>query len=218
MLLRIVVMVVCLGFSAIGNAQTIGEISGQEPEKSTVTVIEPHSEVEPAQAAKIDTEKFELGAFAGIISIADFDTVAVTGFSASYHISEAFMASVAYGKSGEPEASFERNVGGSFLPEREKGFQYVSAYGSYRMFDGRTFFGSSKKFNSHIYFDAGLDSVTFGGESNIGLVLGTQYKVVVNDWLTGNIIFRDHIVSRNFLGEDKLTQNIEFAIGFNALF
>lgn len=214
----VIILLAGLGLSSVVTGQTIGEISGQDPEKSAVTVIEPETDVEPVQVAKIDTERFELGGYVGSISIADFNTVLMTGVSASYHIGDRYMASIAYGKSGEPEASFESNVGGNFLPDRDQGFQYVATYGSYRLFDGRTFFGSSKKFNSHIYLDAGLDSVTFGGESNIGLVLGVQYKLVLSDWLTGNLIFRDHIVSREFLGEDKLTQNIEFGLGFNALF
>ncbi|MCW9016190.1 MAG: outer membrane beta-barrel domain-containing protein, partial [Kangiellaceae bacterium] len=74
------------------------------------------------------------------------------------------------------------------------------------------------KFNSHIYLTGGLENVEFAGESNIGLVVGTTYKVVSTDWLTWNFELKNHIFERDFLADKKMTNNIEFSVGFNVLF
>jgi outer membrane beta-barrel protein len=207
----LVTVMVCFSSSVI--AQTIGEVG-----KPQVTVIKPKKEPAEVKSAKIDDEKFELGAHFGLLSLADLNTVSVVGFSASYHINERWLASLAYGKSGAPRAQFEEVDGRDFVVNRDAGFQYLAAIGSYEVIEGRSFFGKNKKFNSHIYLDFGLENVDFMGESQVGAVLGVNYKLVFTDWLTGNLMFRDHIVDRTFLGESKLTQNIEMAFGFSALF
>lgn len=194
-------------------AQTIGDTN-----KPQVTIIKPQKEQKEVKSSKIDTEKFELGVYTGILSLEDFDAVSVTGISAGYHINPKWMASVSVAKSAAPKASFEQTVGGNFIKDRDSGFQYMAIMASYELAEGRSFRGKMTKLSSHIYLDVGLENVSFLGEDNIGAVLGLNYKLVATDWLTGNLTFRNHIVERTFLDENKTTQNVEAAFGLNILF
>lgn len=196
------------------SAQTIGNAG-----KKKVTVITPKKEINKVDSAQIDDERFEFGVFGGSLSIEDFDTVVLVGLSASYHINSRFMASLRYGQTSEARAAFERfNEGVDFVPESEDGFRYLALEGSFKLVESRSFLGKKRKYNSRLYIDLGVESIEFIDESEIGFSLGFNYKVVVTDWLTSNLIFKDHIVNRDFLGESKLTHNLEVSLGFNALF
>lgn len=201
--------------TTLAQAQTIGE-AGQEPKE--VTIIEPVKKTQEIKSAAIDDEHFELGGYAGFISLEDFNTVTLLGLSASYHINDKWRINVEYGQSAAAEASFEEVIGGDFVEDRDSGFQYLSLLGSYEFLQGRSFLGRSHKFNTHLYADFGVESSSFAGETNTGAVIGATYKLVLTDWLSADLRMRDHIVTRDFLGESKLTQNIEASFGLNALF
>ena len=200
--------------SLVAQAQTtIGEASGE-----SVVAISPKKAVPEVKTAKIDSESFELGAYLGFLSIEDFDTVSLYGLAFNYHINSDFILAINLGQSEAAESSFEELLDSEFLPNRDDGFQYTSVAIGYKLFHGRSYLSKKLKFNSRLYVSGGLENVDFGGETNLGLVLGLTYKVVITDWLTGDLNFKDHIVQREFLDQDKTTQNIEFALGFNALF
>ncbi|PCK10009.1 MAG: outer membrane beta-barrel domain-containing protein [Alteromonadaceae bacterium] len=206
-------------FSALASspnvtAQTIGDMNEDEQ----VNIIQPKKIPKEVKTARIDTEKYELGIHVGVISLSDFGTVSLIGISGSYHISSRWAAGVSYGQSGEPEASFEQALGRNFIPAREDGFKYLAVTGHYQIFHGRSFFAKGAKFNTHISLEFGLEDVDFLAQNEIGAVLGVNYKVVLTDWLTGNLMFKDHIVERSFLGEDKMTQNLEMSFGLNVMF
>lgn len=196
-----------------GHAQTIGE-AGKEP----VTVIKPKKEVEDIHIAAIDTERFEVGAYVGLMSIADFNTVSVSGISASYHIHSKWAIVGLYGRSGDARASFEGEVGGSFVPKDERSFRYIALLGAYEFNRGRSFIGRKFKMNTHLYADFGLEKVSFATESPTGIVFGARYKLVITDWLTADLGMHDHFVKREFLGESKNTHNLELTLGVQGLF
>lgn len=181
-----------------------------------VKIIEPNKPVTTVQAAAIDTEKFELGLYAGLISIEDFNTNTVTGLSFSYHINSDFLAQLNYGTATVSKAAFEEVQGDNFLTDYD--FTYTSLLGGYKLVDGRSFLGKRHKFNSAIYVLAGAASVEFADQKNTGLVIGASYRMVVTDWLTMNLDVRDTMVDVELNNSSKKTNNTELAIGVNALF
>ena len=194
---------------------TIGEASEKDKQ---VTVITPKKQVPDIKTAQIDDEKFEFGVFIGLLSIEDFDTNTVNGFSVNYHINPRWLANFSYGQSGEANATFEEVLNENFVRDREDGFQFTSISAGYRLFSGRSYLNKNLKFNSHVYLGAGVESIDFAGESDIGAAFSMTYKVVLSDWLTSDLIFRDHIYQRDFLGDSKTTQNLELSWGLNVLF
>ncbi|TVZ39084.1 outer membrane beta-barrel protein [Alteromonadaceae bacterium 2753L.S.0a.02] len=195
---------------------TIGDIGKEE--KDDEQLIEPNKKVEPVKTARIDTEKFELGAFYGVMNVEDFNTNPVKGLSFSYHINQKFLAQLQYGSSRVSPASFEENTGFNFLADEDYDFTYVAVNAGYKLLDGRSFFGRKTKMDSAIYVIAGLEQVDFAANSSTGLGIGASYRIVVTDWMTMNLDFKDHAFNRDFIGDSKFTNNTELTVGINALF
>lgn len=187
-------------------------------ETRSVEVIRPAEQTSDIRRAAIDGKRFELGVYAGLLSVEDFNTNAVTGLSLNYHISTRFLAQLNYGLSSVERATFEEISGGDFLADDDRDFEYQSLLAGYRLMNGRSFLGARRKFNSHLYLLAGPARVSFAGEDNTGAVVGINYKTVLTDWLTLDLDFRDIIVEREFLGTDKRTHNIEMTLGLKVLF
>lgn len=184
--------------------------------KKPVKIIEPNKPVTSVQPAAIDTEKFELGAYAGLLSVEDFNTNPVTGLSFNYHISKRFLAQVNYGTSTVDNAAFEDVAGNDFLSDYD--FTYTNLLAGYKVLDGRSFFGKRHKFNSAIYILAGIASVSFGDNDETGMAFGASYRAVVTDWMTLNLDVRDTMVDVSLNNNTKKTHNTEMVIGVNALF
>lgn len=187
-------------------------------EEDRVEVIKPDEQTGRASRATIDDERFEVGAYAGFLSVEDFDTQWVGGFSANYHLNHRFLVQINYGQSDVERATFEEVSGGDFLAEADRTFEYQSLLAGYRLMQGRSFLGARRKFNSYLYLLAGPNQVSFAGEDNTGATLGLNYKTVITDWATVNLDFRDIIVEREFLDDSKTTHNIEISLGLSLLF
>lgn len=179
-----------------------------------IEVIDPDKDIQAANPAARDTEKFEIGFYTGVLSVEDFNTNPVFGFAFRYYPSQKYLIEASYGTSETERSTNEGDR--DFNPERD--FSYFSLAGGYQLLEGRSFLGKKRKFNTGLYLLAGLEQVDFAEDSNRGFLLGASYKTVLTDWLTANIDFKNHIVNRDFLDEDKLTINTEFAIGINFIF
>ena len=188
-----------------------------ENDNKHVKIIEPDKTVASVQAAAIDTEKFELGPYLGLLSVEDFNSNFVSGLSFTYHINNKFITQINYGLSTVKKAAFEEGADGNFLANKDYDFEYVNLLGGYDLLDGRSFLGKNHKFNSAIYLLAGAAEVSFAGEKNTGLVIGASYRAVITDWITLNLDLRDTRVTRKFLVE-KTTNNTEMLVGINILF
>ncbi|GAB1263077.1 outer membrane beta-barrel domain-containing protein [Aurantivibrio plasticivorans] len=184
--------------------------------QNTVRIIEPDDQTRAADVAAIDTERFELGAYTGVLSVEDFGSEAVLGLEFAFHLNERWMLLANYGKASIGKASFEGDPG--FLASADRDFEYYGVLGGFKLFPGRSFFGAKKKYQTGLYVLAGPDHVSFAANDSWGLAFGLSYRVVLTDWLTGSIDFREHLFKRDFIGDDKQTLNTEFKIGVNALF
>jgi outer membrane beta-barrel protein len=77
---------------------------------------------------------------------------------------------------------------------------------------------SNLTFNSAFYLIGGIGNTEFGGEDNFTTTVGTGYRIVLLDWLTWHIDFRDHIFQSDILNEDETTHNIELSSGVTLFF
>lgn len=186
--------------------------------KGSVVIIEPEKTVTNVQAAAIDTEHFELGLYLGSLSVEEFNTNLVTGLSLTYHINSSWLTQTQYGISDVRRAAFEDNSGYTFLSEDDLNYEYLRVMGGYKIIDGRSFLGKRHKFNSAIYFLAGVSEVNFAGSRNQGLALGLSYRTVITDWLTMNLDINNTTVNLKLFDDQKRVNNTEMAIGVNALF
>jgi len=211
-------LVVTLGISITTNqAQAQDQATDDNRGQPRVRVIEPEKNVSEAKTAAIDTEKFQLGAFLGTLSVEDFGTDVVKGIELTYQLSPTWFIQGNYGTATIDRAAFETNQL-QFLASSDRDFNYFAVTGGYRWLTGRSFLGAQAKYNSDIYLLAGVESVSFAANDEWGLNFGLSYRVVLTDWITMNIDFREHSFKRDFIGDSKQTFNTEFRIGINSLF
>lgn len=207
--LRLLILLTSVSFSAT--------TLGQKP-KDSVVIIEPEKTVTNIQAAAIDDEHFELGFYLGSLSVSEFNTNLVTGVSFTYHISSNWLSQAQYAVSKVQSPAFEDTSGFEFLTDDDLNYEYLRVMGGYKLFNGRSFLGKRHKYNSAVYFMAGISDVNFAGSRNQGLALGLSYRTVITDWLTMNLDINNTTVNLKLFNDQKKSNNTEMTLGVNALF
>lgn len=181
-------------------------------------VIEPDLDRREIKEADIDSENFEIGLFAGQISIEDFSTSSVVGLTVAYHITENLFAEASYGQADAGETSFEILSGGApFLTDDEREYTYYDLSVGYN-FNGELFVTQGLVFNTDFYLSVGGGSTDFAGDSNFTLTLGGGYRVLITDYFAIRLDVRDHIFSSEIIGEEKDTHNIHYSLGASFFF
>jgi outer membrane beta-barrel protein len=183
------------------------------------SVIEPQLQRRTITEADIDSEDFEVGAYAGVLSIEDFGTNFVYGVRAAYHITEDFFAEAAYGRSKANETSYETLSGGAqLLTDSQRRFDYYNISLGYNLFPGEAFIGRRHAFNTALYIIGGVGNTEFADDSHFTGNVGAGYRFLVSDWMALHIDVRDYIFNSNLLGNDKTTNNLEFTGGLTFFF
>ena len=72
--------------------------------------------------------------------------------------------------------------------------------------------------SSRRYLVGGVGNTSFAGDEQFTMVFGTGYRIILSDWLTWNMDFRDHMFETELLSKKKTTHNIEFATGLTVFF
>lgn len=190
-------------------------------DQSSVKIIEPKKQVTPVKSAIIDSERFQAGVLASLLSVEDFDTNPAYGLSFSYQLRDSILLMAQYGQSEVGLSTYEEREDRIFLSDSDRQLSYLDVLAGYKLFTARSFLGAKRKYDSDIYLLAGLGQYNFAGENHLGWVLGASYRLVLTDWMVVSMDIKDHIFeSRSVFEVDntKLTQNIEFGFSVNALF
>lgn len=182
-------------------------------------VIEPELERRVYTEADIDTEDFEIGVFAGVLSVEDFGSEAVYGIRAAYHVTEDFFVEAAYGRSKLGKTSYE-NLSGAvqLLTDDQRDYSYYSLSLAYNVLPGEAFVGRTHAFNTALYLIGGVGSTDFAGDSLFTVNVGVGYRFLVTDFLALRVEVRDYIFDTDLLGEDKTTHNLEAQAGLSVFF
>ena len=168
---------------------------------------------------KLDSENFELGAFAGMLNVEDFGTNFVYGLKATYHVTESFFFEANYAKSRLGQTSFELLSGGAqLLTDAQRDLSYYNLAIGYSLFPGESFVGSKWAFKSSLQVVVGAGATDFGGDQRFTVNAGLGYELYLTDWLALNIAAKDHVFSSDLLGTRKTLHNIEFTGGISIFF
>lgn len=181
-----------------------------------IEVVESDPELREVYEAQIDTEFFELGAYTGLIAIENFGTSTINGLKASFHATEDFFLQANIGTTDAGKNAQEKREQISMLSDRK--FEYYNLLVGYNLFPGEAFMSQSLAFNTAFYVVAGAGNTKFNGDSNFTISLGSGYRIILKDWLTWNIDFRDHMFENEFNGLAEDTHNLEFTTGLTAFF
>jgi outer membrane beta-barrel protein len=181
---------------------------GQESnEEQTPDVIQPDLNRRNINEANIDSENFEVGVYAGVIAIEDFESSAIVGARFAYHISEDFFVEATYAQADAGQTSFEVLSGGApFLTEDDRDYTYYDLSLGYNL-NGEVFLTKNLVFNQSFYFKAGAGSTDFGGDNRFTINIGGGYRLLLTDYIALHADVRD-----------KDTHNIELTLGATIFF
>ncbi len=182
-------------------------------------VIDPEVERREVKEPAIDREDFEVGAFAGIMSIEDFGSDVVYGVRFAYHLTEGFFAEATVGRSEAGLTSFEVLSGGArLISDSERTLTYYNLNLGYNILPGEVFIGEGRAYNTNLYLIAGLGSTRFAGDDRFTVNVGAGYRFLLTDSVAIHIDFRDHLFDIDLLGDEKTAHNLEGHIGLTVFF
>jgi outer membrane beta-barrel protein len=182
-------------------------------------VIEPELDRREIEQARIDTEDFEAGIFAGQLSIEDFGVNTVAGARFAYHITEGFFIELAAGASQGEETSFERLSGAAqLLTESERDLSYYNLSLGYNILPGEGFIGRNRALNTALYVIGGVGKTNFAGDDRFTVNLGLGLRLMPLDWVAVHADVRDHVFDIDLLGQEKTSHNLEAHVGVTFFF
>jgi outer membrane beta-barrel protein len=182
-------------------------------------VIRPEVVRRHAEAPRIKSSNFEIGAHFGVLSIEDFGSHPTYGVDFAYHVTEDFFLRAELGRATAGRTSFE-TLGGNIqlLTEGERKFTYYDFGLGYNFLPGEAFLGGKRAMTSSFYLLTGVGATQFAGDKKFTVNVGAGYQILPLDWLTVRLGVEDHIFQTDLLGSNKLTNNLEAFLGTTAFF
>jgi len=191
-------------------------VSAQEDDRP---LIEPDVRPQKVDEALIDTENFEIGAFAGIINIEDFESSFLWGGKLTYHLSETFFfeANVGFAEGGE--TSFEKLAGDvQVLSDEDRDYRYYNINIGMNVLPGEAFLTENYAFNTNFYLIGGAGATDFAGDTRFTFNVGAGYQVLLTDSVSIHLGVREHFYRIDVLGEEKTSMNTEVSGGLTVFF
>jgi outer membrane beta-barrel protein len=190
----------------------------QDSDAHPPRVVDPQVERRKIKVPKIKSQNVEFGVQYGALSIENFGTNPVYGFTAAYHVTEDFFFQGEFGRSQAGRTSFETLSNIQLLTPSERYFTYYDLALGYNFLPGEVFIGRKLAMTSSFYLLGGIGSTDFAGDSKFTVSFGGGYKVLPADWIAVHIGVQDRVFQSDLLGVDKLTNNIEATIGATVFF
>jgi outer membrane beta-barrel protein len=182
-------------------------------------VINPDVERRVIKRSAIDTEDFEIGPYAGIISIQDFESEIVYGVRAAWHVTEDFFFEANYGVSEGDLTSYEKLSGGAPLfADDDRDYTYYNLNLGWNVFPGEVFLFDDYALKSDFYLIGGVGNTDFLGDNWFTVNVGVGYRLLLNDWIAWRVDVRDHIYDRDAFGTEETVNNIEWTTGVTFFF
>lgn len=183
------------------------------------TVIDPQVVRRKIKVPKIKAKDIELGANFGEISIESYTAAPVWGVTGDYHITEDVFFEAAGGRAVAGQTSFETLSGNiQLLTPAERQFTYYNLSIGYNFLPGEVFLGPNHVLTSGFYLLGGLGAVKFEGNSTFTVNYGAGFRVLPTDWLVIRIEAQDLLFKSDFLGTNRLRNNLTAHIGASVYF
>ena len=208
-------LIKCLLFSAVCiSSQSYGEQSS-DGNISIKPVVERKEVLDDV----LDTENFEIGLQAGLLSIEDFESSHWLSAHVGYHITEYFYVKARYASAEAGETSFERlSNTAPLLTDEQRKLTYYGLNIGYNLMPGEIFLGRDLAFNSAFSVELGAGTTEFAGDDNFTVNLSTNLRVFITDWLTWDIGVADYVFDTTVTGKTKTTHNLNVNTGFAVYF
>lgn len=189
-----------------------------EQEKLLGDVIQPDIERRDVDESIIDSENFEFGFYAGVMSFEDFGSNDVYGLRLAFHVTEDWFVEANYGLSKLQASSYEE-LPGTYLiiNDDQRNLSYYNLNLGYNLFPGEVYLGKLA-LNSNFYLTFGAGNTLFADEDFFTYNFGGGLRVFATDWIAIHWDVRNHLMTHSLFGPDKEIQNIETHIGLTLFF
>jgi len=217
-LFLITLVIMLSGCAATKNLFGFGRDEAPSPTSGPPgQVIDPEVERREIKEPAIDREDFEVGAFAGIMSIEDFGSDTVYGVRLAYHVTEGFFVEAMVGRSEAGLTSYESLSGDARLFD-DRALSYYNINLGYNVLPGEVFVGEGRAYNTNFYLVAGLGSTNFADDDRFTVNFGAGFRFLLTDSVAFHLDFRDHLFDIDILGDEKTTHNLEGTFGVTVFF
>lgn len=187
-------------------------------ERALEDIVSPDLQRREINQAKIDSEIFELGFFAGLISIEDFGTNTVYGGRLAIHVTEDLFVEATLGRSALQETSYETLSGDTrLLSDAERRLTYYNLALGVNLFPGELYLGRWA-FNNSFYLLGGAGNSLFADNEYFTYHFGGGLRLFLTDWLALRVDVRNHVLTHNLFGVEKSIQNLETHMGLTVYF
>ncbi len=216
-LLLNVIAIIATSFIAVS---AIAQDDATEDENRTILdgVINPDIERRKIDESLIDSEDFEMGFMAGVMSIEDFGSSNAYGARVAYHVSEDWFIEAAFGAAETSRTSWEVLSGGRIIDPANTTLTYYNMSLGLNLFPGEIFIAKDYAFNTNYFVIAGLGNTKLGEDEFFTINYGAGFKIFPTDWVAMRIGFRNHLFTHDVLGVDKSVQNLEALVGLSLYF
>lgn len=211
---RIILGALLSPLAAIGvNAQAEPDDGGLLGE-----VVKPDIVRREVDEALIDSENFEFGLFAGIMSFEDFGSNDVYGLRMAFHITEDWFVEGTYGVAQLQPTSYERlNSSPPLLTDEQREMSYYNLNLGFNLFPGELYLGK-RAFNTNFYFVFGAGNTLFADNDYFTYNFGGGIRIFFTDWIAMHWDVRNHVMTHAIFSNEKEIQNLETHIGATIFF
>nr|WP_324256905.1 outer membrane beta-barrel domain-containing protein [Cellvibrio fontiphilus] len=211
-----------LGVLLLGLASLVTPVFAQEEasdEDELEQIITPDIKRRQIKEDDLDTENFEVGVYYGFLSVEDFGTNGVAGFTLAYHITESFFVEGAYATSKTEKTSYELLSGGvELLTPEQRDLTYYNLALGYNFLHGQIYMSDKWTFNNHFYVMLGAGNTEFAAKDYFTTSLGAGLRFYTTDWLALDLSMRGHSFEHELFGETKRITNLESRLGLSVFF
>ncbi|MAR91451.1 MAG: outer membrane beta-barrel domain-containing protein [Pseudomonadota bacterium] len=198
------------------------EESGADTALQEPPVIDPKVVRLGLKESEIDDENFELGLFAGYMSVEHFGTHEVYGVRAAWHVNEDLFFEANYGQATVGDTPAEYVSGEIQLTtDDNRDFVYYNLTMGFNVLPGEAFVTSDWAFNTNIYLLAGGGTVDFFGDKEFALNLGMGLRMILTDSLAIHATFQDIMTDKLQElsdGDDGSAHNMQYTASLTYFF
>ena len=140
-------------------------------------------------------------------------------FFAVFFLAEDFFFEASAGQADAGQTSFE-TLGGNIqlLTSEERKFRYYNLSLGYNFLPGEVFLGRGHAMTSAFYMLGGMGAVKFEGDQRFAVNFGAGFRVLPTDWLAVRIEAQDIVFKSDFLGTNRLRNNLAAYLGASVYF
>jgi outer membrane beta-barrel protein len=181
-------------------------------------VIQPEVTRQPVRLPRLPSNDFFVGLYGGSVSTQNFGSSGLRGLRLGYHLTEDVFLEASVGSSKVSDSAFRQILPGGVFAQQSVSLRTTSAAVGYNLISGEAFFGRQRAKAMQGYVLAGIGTTTLADQRHQTITLGLGWRLIINDALSVQTDFREHLYALDLLGQRQSTRNPELSLGLTVNF